>query len=251
MKRHLAFSLYPRALPDHGWRRSIEELTKGARWEQFDGVRIFNVALDDCCDPDWQVAQALGHDRYMDCEFVTHDNIPALQETAGFIDMLDKIREVAEPNDIIYRLHSKSCTHSKESASHQWMKAAMATLLDYPRLVECALENAHICGPFRCQLAFLSSGFHFQGSFYAVRAGALFARDWRRIDEHFAGVEAYPGVQFQHEESACLFWDNSDTASLYQPEFHKTNVQPALKHWHTGMQRHGLEPLSKMESIIA
>jgi hypothetical protein len=237
MKRHLAFSLYPRRCPDHGWRRSVRELTTGARWEQFDTATVA-VAEDDCCDSRDDVIEAFPSGT----EFIFAPNTP-LQETEQFVALLERVREHCADDDLIFRAHSKSCTHTAASASALWLSEMATVCLDYPQLVDCALERAHVAGAFRSIMPFGSSQFHFAGSFGWIRAGELFRREWRRIDRWFAGSESYFGTHFGLHESFCLFFDGAHTARLYDPSFHRENILPALSWWHQRLQYAGLTPI--------
>ena len=245
MTRNLLFSCYPRNPGGSPWRRSVNHFLAGKRFDQFDGRKIIIISVDECCDDPAEVQEAFTG---CDCEFIVRDNVSDLQETAHFIEGLEMLEN--EPG-ITLRAHSKSCTHvDPESASRYWLDALAVVNLDFPQLISCALERSHITGAFRCQMPFGSSQFHYQGSFYWIKNSELFKRNWRNVDQWFAGVESYPGTMFQHSESTCLFFDGSSTAALYERDFHITNVRPALKWWRRNLAKAGLTPLCDDPPII-
>lgn len=227
--RHLAYYCYPRACRQK-WRNSVEHLL--SRWDQFDGRKLVTIATDQWCNQPEDVIEAFDG---RGCEFVVRENVPGMQETAHLVEQLAMLEG---ETGIVLRCHSKGSTHPEhEAPNHPWLDAMAAACLDCPQLVDCAMERAHVAGAFRSIIPFGSSSWHFAGSFYWLKLSELFARDWRRIDQAYFGVESYPGTQFQLSESACLFFDNASGAMLYDRTFHEQNVIPSLTWWKARLSR--------------
>jgi hypothetical protein len=123
--------------------------------------------------------------------------------------------------------------------------------LDYPDLIECAMQRANICGAFRSYGLWTYPGYHawhFAGTWFTFRHSRIFGElDWRNVHQDFMGVEAWPGI-VPLEESACLFYDRANTAHLYSREFWKSNITPSLEWWQKSLGRCGLTPAAHYDS---
>jgi hypothetical protein len=123
-----------------------------------------------------------------------------------------------------------------------------AACLDYPRLIDCAMQRANVCGAFRVHAGWGFPGYHdwhFAGSWYWVRnarAIELGARDCQPV---FYGTEAFPGA-FPKEESVCLFYDNANSGDLYQNAFWQDTVAPSMEWWRKSLIAAGATPFAKM-----
>lgn len=234
MTRHLMMHLYPH--PCGKWRRSVAHLL--ARWPIFTGRRIVAVALDDCTDTLDDVRAAFG---WAEVEFLPVKN----SHRQEVVSLGKTLAMLADEPGITFRCHSKGCTHpSDAAASHLWADAIFESCLDYPPLVECALQVSHVCGAFRSTQPVghpaHSPAWHFAGSCFWFRNDELFRRDWRQIDNVLWGAESYPGWKFGIHESTCLFFDHAETGHLYDPQFWAQAITPGLRFWRNALKRCGL-----------
>src|SRR5579872_2701600 len=249
MIRNLICHIYPRRCGK--WRRTVKHLL--ARWQQFDGRKIVTVATDDCCDPAETVIaaflDAFGRGAAHEIEWIVKENDPTLQEVASFFPMLGRV--IDEPGITLY-CHAKGATHeANNAASHKWCDAMAAACLDYPQLVDCALSRANVCGAFRSFGLWDYPGYHnwhFAGTWFWFNNSRAIELDWRNVNQDFMGVEAWPGI-FPKDESRCLFYDNANTAHLYDNEFWKYSIAPAIRHWRNSLAKCGLIPLNSDDRI--
>jgi hypothetical protein len=166
-----------------------------------------------------------------------------MAETAHLVEQLGKLQG---ESGIVFRCHSKGSTHPESDAgNHLWCDHMAAACLDYPRLVDCAMERSHAAGAFRSICPFGTSFWHFAGSWYWLNLEELFKRDWQQIDQLWFGVESYPGKHFQLDESTCLFFDKTSGAMLYSRGFQEIHVQPALNWWRNSLRRCGLRQITE------
>ena len=241
MTRNLLCHIYPRRCGK--WRRTVAHLL--ARWPQFTGKRVVTIAVDGCCDDPEDVIEAFGG-AGEEVSFIVKDNVPELQEVASFTPMMERV--IHEPGITLY-CHAKGATHERDdAASHKWCDAMAAACLDYSELVDCCFKSgANIAGAFRSHGLWSFPGYHnwhFAGTWWWVKNARAAELDWRNVHPNFMGVEAWPGI-FPLAESACLFYDNANTAHLYNNEFWRENIAPAMKYWHKSLQSCGILPLSK------
>lgn len=234
MTRNLICYIYPRKCGK--WRRTVAHLR--AHWSQFTGRKVVTIATDECTDEPWQVAQAFGHGPNLEIEWIEAENVTALQETAHFLPMLER---VIDERGITLYCHAKGATHAdRNAASHKWCDAMACACLSYPRLVDCCFESGkHICGAFRSHGLWAFEhhhSWHFAGTWYWFRNERARQLPWRDVHPNFMGVEAWPGI-FPIEESACLFFDHANTAHLYDNAFWHTNITPALWYWRQSLAR--------------
>lgn len=246
--RNLICYVYPRR--GGKWRRTVAHLL--AHWKQFDGRKIITISTDRCCDESWEVVQAFGHDRNLEIEWIDVENITGLQEAAHFLPMLERV--IDEPGITLY-CHAKGATHTDDNAaSHKWCDAMAAACLDYPQLVDCAFTNgANVAGAFRSIGLWGFPNYHnwhYAGTWWWFRNERLRQLPWRELHPNFMGVEAYPGL-FPLSESQCLFYDNANTAHLYNNDFWRDNITPALGYWRANLAKCGLVPLWEMETVTA
>lgn len=248
MTRNLICHIYPRKCGK--WRRTVEHLCSAGRWEQFDGLRLIAVAIDETCDDAREVRQAFGP---RGAQFMVVDNNPELQEVATFVAHLQQLSR--EPG-ITFRCHAKGATHADggNPASHVWADAMFSTCLDSPELIDCVMSKKEICGPFSSFGIWGGPGYHswhFAGSFYWFRNEAAFCRDWGNVRQAFWGVEAWPGI-FTVEESACLFCDRANTHQLYDVDWWKIGIAPGFAHWCQNVRLCGVgfEPYLPHDSLI-
>lgn len=224
--RHMAFHICPFSANDI-WRVSLERIRQWA-W-LFNGRRRVAVAVGDNTASADVVRSELGSD----FEVVELPNIPSLREVASFHELIGPL--VNEPGVIWYG-HSKGGTHHVNSGetAHRWARTCMELTLDFWPFAEIMLRRNEIVGPFRKFGGFAGSKskFHFSGTFFWVHTESLRARDWRRIDRTWWGVESWPGIQFAPEQSGCIFGGGkAPTLDLYSQQYWFDHVWPAYQEW--------------------
>jgi hypothetical protein len=231
--RNLVCHILPRTAGQK-WRATVEHLRR--RWRLFNGKRIIAVATADDCDSPDDVKEAFGDDSES-IEWITFKNNPVLREVISFVPMLGRVASL-DPNEATFICHGKGATHAHDdSVCHLWRDVMFEVCGTWP-LVECALKDHAVCGAFRTVAGHLQVPFHFSGTFYWIRHDRTFARDWPYIPQHYAGTEAWPGVQFKFEESQCLFMDN--TPSPYDEQAWLTTILPAYRYWQDQLRAHGV-----------
>jgi len=237
--RNLICHIYPRSCGK--WRRTVAHLL--ARWQQFDGRKVVAIAVDGCCDDPEDVIEAFAP-AGKTVEFIVKQNDPGLQEVASFLPMLERV--INEPGITLY-CHAKGATHeSDDAASHKWCDAMATACLDYPRLVDCAMTRGNVAGAFRSHGLWSFPGYHnwhFAGTWFWFKSARALELDWRNVHPNFMGVEAWPGI-FPTDESSCLFYDNANTAHLYDNGFWADNIAPAMGYWRQSLAKCGLVPLA-------
>lgn len=246
MRRNLTVFCHPRK--SGKWRRTLAHLIAGNRWLQFTGRKIIHVAYDDCCTPPDEVMSEWP----AECEFIVQPNDAYLQEVAGFLPMMEQV-ESTDSDECTTYVHCKGSTQPDGHASHLWCDAMAQANLDYPKLVKCALQRGSICGAFRSHGLWGFEGYHnwhFAGTWFTFRHDRIFGElNWRNVHPNFMGVEAWPGI-VPVRESVCLFYDNANTAHLYDVGFHQANIQPALGYWHQNLAKCGLVKASTFSQRI-
>jgi len=170
----------------------------------------------------------------LDCEFLELQHEPKLRETAALVPLLERL-ESRSPNEAIFRAHAKGVTHPVNPGVSvtRWTEILYETALDYWPLAQRQLEDFGCTGSFKKVGSYFGtpSAFHYSGSFYWLRSADLFARDWRRVDLTWYGVEPYPGQQFRPEEAGCLFWEQGGVLDLYNVAYFRDSVEPAYAAW--------------------
>lgn len=245
MIRNLIAHCYPRR--SGMWRRTLAHLTAGNRWSQFTGRKIITIACDGWTDHHNDVVLAFWEavDGDPGIEWIVRDNDRSLQEVASFLPMMERVRST-DPDECTTYLHFKGSTQPEGHGSHGWRDFMAAANLDYPDLVTCAMQRANICGAFRSHGLWSFPGYHnwhFAGTWFTFRHYRIFGElDWRNVHQNFMGVEAWPGI-IPVAESACLFYDNANTAHLYSNEFQRDYIAPAMRYWHANLAKCGLVPL--------
>lgn len=211
--RHLLMHVYP--LAEGGvWQWNLDQLA--ARWGRFNGRKVFAVVTGPGLDPPAAVADYLaGCDGW---ELFEVPNQPGLREVATFEQLLERV-ETDDPREALFYCHTKGATHAHRpgDTGGDWMRIMYAACLDDWDSVRDALTKCPVVGCFRRAGPFFQgtrSRWHYSGSFLWARSRDVFARRWRHIDRVWWGVEAWSGLHFTLEESACLV--GADCGTLYQ-----------------------------------
>ena len=230
--RHLLFHLYPKR--GERWRWHAREL--GRRLGLFNGRRILAIVTDEHSE-DFATARSAfpGWDTYLDLR-----NDPALREVASFEPLFAQVAGLTGPGDVTLWAHSKGVIRTGNPAVARWVEAQYATLLDHWPAVAELLRAHPLAGSFRrdiqgWQASESRSDWHYSGSWFWFRNADLFARDWRRIDRFWSGIEAYPSLHFSREEAAVAVWSwaqgDAGGQSLYREDFWRGVLDAELARW--------------------
>lgn len=248
--RHLIYHVYP-VSGNGAWQWNVDEICR--RLDLFNGKIIVAVATD---PPEGRGSDPMGADNnrhFAPCdtidtviarfsglhagrvEFVPVVNDPQLREVKPLEDLLSRIP--TDPGHACLYAQAKGVTRPTGHVSRRWTAALYETLLDYWPLVERTLRTYPVAG------SFLKEGrgwpdreslspWHYSGSWFWFRCESLFAKDWRRIEQWWGGVETYPSVHFPLAEAGCVFHRGPVPAvNLYSEAYWDRTVTPALAAW--------------------
>lgn len=163
-------------------------------------------------------------------------NQPHLREAAALVPLLEALH-AREAGRALFFAHAKGVTRPvNEGVSvHPWTDLLHEASLDYWPAVEEQLASHPVAGAFKKVgrgFAGSKSGWHYSGAFWWARSADLFARDWRRIDRRWWGVESYLGLHFAPSEAGCVFHEGRvPTLDLYSMEYLHGTVLPAWAAW--------------------
>lgn len=215
--RHLAYHIWP--VQNGVWRWNVDKLCE--RMHVFNGRRRIGIATDQWTNAPETVeeyfAEKLGPDHRI--EFVRKANHKKLGEVVTFPFLIEPLATAAT-NEIVFYGHAKAVRRPEHPTALKWTEALYDTLFDDIEGVEQLLLSHAFAGSFRRQGNFFKShgncGWHYSGTFWWFRSHFVFQRDWKRIAKRYGGVESWPGLEFKHEESACVFGD--DAGNLYRQD---------------------------------
>lgn len=222
MTSHLMMHIYPKI--GGTWRDAVAGIRQ--RLQVFDGRRVFGIVHGDGLEAPEVVRGELAD---IATDFVVLGNEPSLREVQTWPSMISLLH--GQPGRVFY-CHSKGATHHAESICQEWRETMFAVCLDYPELIDAALAQYPICGPFR-RFGGLNVDWHFSGSFYWFRCDEIWQREWGDIRQNWYGVESWPALRFSRDESFCLFLDS--TYDLYDSEYWQRVVRPAFRVWKSRM----------------
>lgn len=229
--RHLAYHIYPVA-GNNAWQWNVDQLCR--RIDLFNGKRIVAIVTDPpkrghdptnrvvrgCDSPDAVKARFGEHAKTI--EFIEMGNDPALREVVPFVPMLERMPN--GPNDVMLYAQAKGTTRHGQRAVRLWTDALYCLYLDYWPVIEEALQRLPCVGAFKKQWRD-NTRWHFDGSWIWYRSTDLFARDWRKINQYWTGVETYQADHFASEEAISIFHESGGT-QLY-----------SIRHWQNVLNR--------------
>jgi len=222
MRRNLLYHVYPKS--GNGiWQWNVAQLRR--RMAQFDGRRVIAIMTAADADPPAAVQEEFGNDGGI--TWLILPNNPGLREVASFLPLFSR---VAEPDDsITFYSHAKGVTHPGNEAVRIWTEVLYSVCLDDPAVISDSLSRSVMVGAMRKTERFLSSSWHFHGSFFWFRNDYVFSSDWMRIDSNSHGIESWPGSITPKECSTCLLLD--DAGSAYDLNYCRSTVVPQLRLW--------------------
>jgi hypothetical protein len=219
-RRHLLYYVYP-VSGNSIWQCNVDQLLD--RIDLFNGRRVVAVARQDgvvhhkperngqrpphTVDPPQMVRDRMaGHG----IEFVEIANDGNLGEVAAFDPLWSRVADFTGRGDVTFYGHAKGVTRPVNPgvSVHPWASLLYAANLDYWPVVADQLARHPITGAMKTLGAarHYSGGWHYSGTFFWFRNRDVFARNWRRIDRVYGGIESWPGVQFTADEGGCVYW---------------------------------------------
>lgn len=235
-KRHLLYHLMP--VTGTGiWQWNLDQLKN--RISLFDGRKVIAIVTGDMpggkLDPPDAVREYLDGCGF---EFIEAANNPRLREVVTWPLLWDRLRDLAETDDVVLYAHAKGVTRpwNPGVTVHPWTRLMYATLLDYWPVVSRILGQYPLAGSFlKAGRGFRGSksGWHYSGSFFWGRLRDLFQDDrLRQIDLAWWGNESWPGRHFSTADAGCVFFDGRVPAlDLYSPSYFNDRILPAFRSW--------------------
>jgi len=214
--RNLIYHLLPTTLHD-GWKRNLDELAR--RWSVFNGRKYLSVVTCNGGINNTRNGAALQTVPSLDvmayCEHLGIEwtevrqvvNNGKLGEVASLPWLLDAVLN-DDPNEVTFYGHSKGTSRPQGATLDHWRDSMYQYCLDDISSVQRALER------FSCAASLLrndpmsANNWHASGTFFWFRNNELWAKDWRRIQQSYHGVEAYLGDHFKRHEVAALAHPN-------------------------------------------
>lgn len=208
MKHHLIYHITPMG----NWRTNLEYLKSYINI--FDGVKLAVVYQGDGLTPIEEISSELT----MFDEVWPLKNNKDLREMPSMLFLLEKLWRRTQ-DGIAFFGHTKGVTRGDDPAIKLWTQACYNKNLGDMDAVHTALKTYHTVGSFRRLGRFPNFPpqclWHYSGTFFWFNVAELWSRHWRKaLQHHRYGAEAFPGMVFKLEESACLFADK--TGSMYR-----------------------------------
>jgi hypothetical protein len=250
--RHLIYHIYP--ISGNGaWEFNVDEISR--RLPMFNGRKIVAIVTDPPDgrkpDPDGPYSPDRGR-HYAACatvqevkerfgvhadgvEFLEFTNDPHLREVLTLIPMLERLPQ--EPGHVTLYAQAKGTTRHQNHIARRWTEALYEILLDHWPLAEQQLRQFPVTGAFKklghgWSADQTKSDWHYSGSWFWFRNADLFARDWRKVDQFWSGIEPYPSQQFNANEAGCMFHTaRVPQMNLYRPNYWRSTIRPAFNRW--------------------
>ncbi len=221
--RHLTYHVWASNRGD-SWQWNLEQLAK--RWKIFNGTRIIGVVHDKDSRPADEVltfAESLGMN--FDHQ-VIKPNVPKLREVVTWIPMLNLLKpESAGANEVVFSGHAKGQKYEDPKHTRDWTDLMYQSCLDDWASVYNALRTSLMAGSFK-EFGLLGKwhDWAFSGTFFWWRLAEIGKRNWRQVDQWFAGTESWPGKMCDPRETACLFLN--DSRRMYDQPYWSETVWP-------------------------
>lgn len=228
---HLLYRVYPMTI-NYSWQWNFQQLAK--RWHIFNGRKVLAIGFDSkTVMPDEVIRYAESLGMQFD-SIIRRRNQPDLREVVTWIPSIELLQpETARPDEIVFTAHSKGVRHNPSSEHIRWWAESMWNVcLDDMESVKRALSVKLFAGAFRRFNQFAFPGnhmWHYSGTFYWFRLHDIGNRNWRHVDQFFAGTESWPGAMAARHEGACLFADNC--GDLYERRYWDETILPMWNHW--------------------
>lgn len=210
------------------WRWNVRELKK--RLPLFNGRRIVAIATGKEMSPIEEVMHEFAGHRV---RFIVDENDPSAGESAMFGDMLSLVQST-DSSEATFYAHAKGVSKPVDESVRKWTNWMYEYCLDDIAAIRTALASHACAGAFKTITGSPPENFpgryslwHFSGTFFWFRNAALFSRhNWRDVDRHFWGTEAYLSKLFTPDEAYCFFGETERPGAMYDPEFIRTVAMP-------------------------
>jgi len=248
VKSHLLVHVWP-VKTSSEWQRLLRMLAE--RWDQFDGKKVVAVVTSaepvvvteditvETADP-----QEVADELPPDAEIEIYDNDPQLREVVTWRPL---VRAVVDQPGRTFYCHAKGVTHTHQQACYEsvrlWVDVMTHVCLDWPKLLDAAMEEHHMAGCFRRPQCYFSGvqqvvPWHYSGTFFWFDNEAVRSRDWEEIDQNSHGVEIWPSRHFTRKETACLF--EQGDRNPYDLPYWRERVWPLFESWREAMTSIGM-----------
>jgi hypothetical protein len=231
-KRNLIYHIWP--VLGSNWAWNLDQLKR--RVDIFNGRRILGIVHDDRSEPPERVQKYVeGHG----FEFVIAKN-DQRGEAITFPIMMERVAS-DDPNEITFYAHAKGVKYGANTPPtvRRWAEVLYRVALDDWLTVKDQMSRYAITGLFRMLGRFKAhrslADWHYSGTFFWMRHSAVFSRNYQNVPQFYGGVETWPGMTFQREETGCLFLDNLRELPYHQ-QFWRNTAEPALQQWQSGVR---------------
>ncbi len=221
--RHLTYHVWASNRGD-SWQWNLEQLAK--RWGLFNGKRILGVVHDkDSRPPDEVIRFAESLGIHFD-HHIIKPNQPKLREVVTWLPMLELLQpQSAGANEVVFSAHAKGQKYEDPKHTRDWTDLMYQSCLDDWASVYNALRTSLMAGSFK-EFGLLGKwhNWAFSGTFFWWRLTEIGKRNWRSVDQWFAGTESWPGKMCDPRETACLFLN--DSRRMYDQQYWHDVVWP-------------------------
>lgn len=217
--------------PVHGetWRWNLDQLKK--RIDLFNGRRIMGIVHDDASAPPEEVQEFVeGHG----FEFIVARN-DERGEALTFPLMLKALAS-DDPDEVTFYAHAKGVKYEPEipPAVKRWAEVQYRTNLDDWLTISEHLQRSAMTGCFKRLGRFSAhrdiTDWHYSGTYFWMRNATVFTGKYPDVPQFYWGVEAWPGLLFRKEETACVLFDNV-TENPYYDDFWKDTGNAEFRRW--------------------
>lgn len=232
-KRNLIYHIWP--VPGQMWKWNLDQLMQ--RLEVFNGRRVMSIVHDERSVPPEEVQEAVAGHGF---EFVIARN-DERGEAATFGELMQRVAS-DDPNDVTFYGHAKGVKYEPNIPIpiRRWSDVLYQVALDDWLTVREHLQRYAMTGPFKRLGRFRPhnnmADWHYSGTYFWMRNGHVFSREYKNIPQFYGGVETWPGTVFRRDETTCLFVDNLGTSRSdhpYYPEFWRNRAEAAFHRWQT------------------
>lgn len=217
--RNLLFHLAPFETNPGLWRWHVSQLRQNQ--SLFNGSRHVAIVVGEGLANPNTVRDELGGG----FEIIELPNDPSLREVATFEALFAKVMTDDQSQVTLYA-QSKGVTRDPKTelgkTARRWAELLWETYTSYWPAVEAVLDKYPVAGSFIRRGQFFResvSSWHYSGSWFWFRNRDLFAKDWRKIDRFWSGIEPYPSLHFAAQDAGLIFKDGGSNKDdwLYLP----------------------------------
>lgn len=212
--RHLTYHMYPVKNAEESWLWNLQQLAD--RWSVFNGKKVLGINTDENTVTLDEVLEACS---CMDIQWdhvVERTNDPGLGEVLTWVPSLEYLNpETAQPNEVVFSAHAKGVKYGGcPPLIREWTDCMYRANLDSWFLVKQQLEWFLSTGIFRGRW---NGSYAYSGAFWWWRLHDIGKRDWKKVQQFYAGREVWIGHHTTGEETGCMFGDN--VRNLYQDTY--------------------------------